>query len=309
MKKSEVFIPSADGKNQLHLSLWEPDGEYPRAVLQIVHGMSEYVDRYEDFAKYLTQNGFAVIGNDHLGHGQSVKSDDDLGYFAEKDGDKIVIEDLHSVLLFAKDKWLGVPTFILGHSMGSFFVRQFLTKYSVEVDGAIIMGTGFIPDAAAKIGMSVSSLICKTKGEKYRSKMLEDLTLGSNNKPFAPNRTADDWLSRDEKVVDDYIADKLCGFRFTAKAYNDFFKIIHSLATNKNANGIAKTLPILITSGEVDPVGGKTACEKLLFKYESAKIVDTSLKLYPNDRHEILNELDKQTVYSNIADWMISKLE
>ena len=308
MKKSEVFIPSADGKNKLHTVIWEPDNEYPRAVLQIVHGMSEYIDRYDDFANFLTQNGFAVIGNDHLGHGKSVKSDDDLGFFASKNGDEIVIKDLHSVLIYAKEKWLGAPIFILGHSMGSFFVRQFITEYSTEINGAIIMGTGFIPDIASKIGMTVSSLICKSKGEKYRSKMLEDLTLGSNNKPFSPNRTPDDWLSRDEKVVDDYIADKLCGFRFTARAYFDFFKIIHKLAINKNAQGISKSLPILITSGEVDPVGGKDACEKLLFKYESANITDTSLKLYPNDRHEILNELDKAKVYEDLADWMISKL-
>lgn len=308
MKKSEVFIPSADGKNKLHTVIWEPDKEYPRAVLQIVHGMSEYVERYNGFASFLTQNGFAVIGNDHLGHGKSVKSDDDLGFFASNNGDKIVIKDLYSVLLFAKDKWQGVPVFILGHSMGSFFVRQFITEYSEKLNGAIVMGTGFIADIASKIGMTVSNIICKSKGEKYRSKMLEDLTLGSNNKPFAPNRTPVDWLSRDEKVVDDYVADRLCGFRFTARAYNDFFKIIHSLAINKNAQGIVKSLPILITSGEVDPVGGKKACEKLLFKYESAKIVDTSLKLYPNDRHEILNELDKETVYKDLADWMISKL-
>lgn len=308
MKKSEVFIPSADGKNKLHTVIWEPDKEYPRAVLQIVHGMSEYVERYNGFASFLTQNGFAVIGNDHLGHGKSVKSDDDLGFFASNNGDKIVIKDLYSVLLFAKDKWQGVPVFILGHSMGSFFVRQFITEYSEKLNGAIVMGTGFIADIASKIGMTVSNIICKSKGKKYRSKMLEDLTLGSNNKPFAPNRTPVDWLSRDEKVVDDYVADRLCGFRFTAKAYNDFFKIIHSLAINKNAQGIVKSLPILITSGEVDPVGGKKACEKLLFKYESARIVDTSLKLYPNDRHEILNELDKETVYKDLADWMISKL-
>lgn len=308
MKKSEVYLPSNDGKNQLHTVIWEPDTGYPRAILQIVHGMCEYVDRYDDFANYLTQNGFAVIGNDHLGHGKSVKRNDDLGFFASNDGDKIVIEDLHNVMLFAKDKWLGVPLFMLGHSMGSFFTRVFLTKYSVELDGAVIMGTGFIPDSAAKIGMMLSSLICKTKGERYKSKLLESLTLGSNNKAFAPNRTPDDWLTRDEKAVDKYVNDKLCGFTFTAKAYNDFFKIIHSIAINKNCEGISKELPVLITSGEVDPVGGKKACEKLLFKYESAKITDTSIRLYPNDRHEILNELDKEDVYKDIADWLISKI-
>ena len=122
------------------------------------------------------------------------------------------------------------------------------------------------------------------------------------------NRTPDDWLSRDEKAVDKYVNDKLCGFTFTAKAYNDFFKIIHSIAINKNCEGISKELPVLITSGEVDPVGGKKACEKLLFKYESAKITDTSIRLYPNDRHEILNELDKEEVYKDIADWLISKI-
>ena len=307
MKKYTEKIASTDSKNNLNVIIWETEKE-PIGVLQIVHGMAEYIDRYDNFAKYMTEQGFNVIGHDHLGHGHSVSDEHDYGFFAEENGDKIIIEDMHSVTQYSREKWEELPNFILGHSMGSFFTRVFLTKYSVELDGAVIMGTGFIPDSAAKIGMMLSSLICKTKGERCKSKLLESLTLGSNNKAFAPNRTDDDWLSRDEKAVDKYVNDKLCGFTFTAKAYNDFFKIIHSIAINKNCEGISKELPVLITSGEVDPVGGKKACEKLLFKYESAKITDTSIRLYPNDRHEILNELDKEEVYKDITDWLISKI-
>lgn len=177
---------------------------------------------------------------------------------------------------------------------GLVFTRVFLTKYSVELDGAVIMGTGFIPDSAAKIGMMLSSLICKTKGERCKSKLLESLTLGSNNKAFAPNRTPDDWLSRDEKAVDKYVNDKLCGFTFTAKAYNDFFKIIHSIAINKNCEGISKELPVLITSGEVDPVGGKKLARSFCLNTSRQKLRIQALGFIPMTATKYSTNLTKR---------------
>lgn len=308
MKKYTEKIASKDSKNNLNVIIWETEKE-PLGVLQIVHGMAEYIDRYDNFAKYMTEHGFNVIGHDHLGHGYSVSDEHDYGFFAEENGDKIIIEDMHSVTQYAREKWEELPNFILGHSMGSFCLRQYLTKYSNDVFGAIIMGTGWIPSAAALLGKTIATNTCKSKGSHTVNPLLIKLTLEPYNKPFAPTRTNCDWLSRDEKQVDLYVNDKLCGFDFTAGAYKDFFTILEKIAKNRQLIGMRKSLPILITSGSVDPVGGKKACEKLNAQYKRCGIDDVTLKLWENDRHEILNELDKSDVYQYIYNWLKSKIQ
>ena len=308
MKKYTEKIASTDSKNNLNVIIWETEKE-PIGVLQIVHGMAEYIDRYDNFAKYMTEQGFNVIGHDHLGHGHSVSDEHDYGFFAEENGDKIIIEDMHSVTQYAREKWEELPNFILGHSMGSFCLRQYLTKYSNDVFGAIIMGTGWIPSAAALLGKTIATNTCKSKGSHTVNPLLIKLTIEPYNKPFAPARTNCDWLSRDEKQVDLYVKDKLCGFDFTAGAYKDFFTILEKIAKNRQLIGMRKSLPILITSGSVDPVGGKKACEKLNAQYKRCGIDDVTLKLWENDRHEILNELDKSDVYQYIYNWLKSKIQ
>lgn len=308
MKKYTEKIASTDSKNNLNVIIWETEKE-PIGVLQIVHGMAEYIDRYDNFAKYMTEQGFNVIGHDHLGHGHSVSDEHDYGFFAEENGDKIIIEDMHSVTQYAREKWEELPNFILGHSMGSFCLRQYLTKYSNDVFGAIIMGTGWIPSSAALLGKTIATNTCKSKGSHTVNPLLIKLTLEPYNKPFAPARTNCDWLSRDEKQVDLYVNDKLCGFDFTAGAYKDFFAILEKIAKNRQLIGMRKSLPILITSGSVDPVGGKKACEKLNAQYKRCGIDDVTLKLWENDRHEILNELDKSDVYRYIYNWLKSKIQ
>lgn len=308
MKKYTEKIASTDSKNNLNVIIWETEKE-PIGVLQIVHGMAEYIDRYDNFAKYMTEHGFNVIGHDHLGHGHSVSDEHDYGFFAEENGDKIIIEDMHSVTQYAREKWEELPNFILGHSMGSFCLRQYLTKYSNDVFGAIIMGTGWIPSAAALLGKTIATNTCKSKGSHTVNPLLIKLTLEPYNKPFAPARTNCDWLSRDEKQVDLYVKDKLCGFDFTAGAYKDFFTVLEKIAKNRQLIGMRKSLPILITSGSVDPVGGKKACEKLNAQYKRCGIDDVTLKLWENDRHEILNELDKSDVYQYIYNWLKSKIQ
>lgn len=308
MKKYTEKIASTDSKNNLNVIIWETEKE-PIGVLQIVHGMAEYIDRYDNFAKYMTEQGFNVIGHDHLGHGHSVSDEHDYGFFAEENGDKIIIEDMHSVTQYAREKWEELPNFILGHSMGSFCLRQYLTKYSNDVFGAIIMGTGWIPSAAALLGKTIATNTCKSKGSHTVNPLLIKLTIEPYNKPFAPARTNCDWLSRDEKQVDLYVNDKLCGFDFTAGAYKDFFTVLEKIAKNRQLIGMRKSLPILITSGSVDPVGGKKACEKLNAQYKRCGINDVTLKLWENDRHEILNELDKSDVYQYIYNWLKSKIQ
>lgn len=307
MKKETFTLDSTDKKNRLNGFVWLPEGD-PSAVLQITHGMAEYIDRYDQFAAYLAENGWAVIGHDHLGHGKSVKSDSELGFFAEQNGDRIVIDDIHLVTLEAKKRFPGKKIFLLGHSMGSFMTRRYLALYSRELDGAIIMGTGNIPGAVAGLGKFCAKTSVRFRGSHYRSKFLTGLALGSNNKPFRPNRTPVDWLSREEGNVDRYVKDPLCGFMFTSAAFRDFFTVLSSLARKEGFDTIRRSIPLLITSGDEDPVGGKKACPAVKAQYDALGFTDVTLKMYPEDRHEILNEIDKDTVFADILGWLNSKI-
>ena len=304
MNKQDIYVLSGDGKTKLHGIIWEPECAQIKGVLQLVHGMCEYIDRYHDFAVYMTEQGYAVIGHDHLGHGQSMNGPEDQGYFADQDGAQIVVEDIHRITEFGKNRWYGKPWFILGHSMGSFMVRCYLTRYSRELSGAIIMGTGVIPGGVAKLGRTLANVIGKTRGYHHPSKLLTDMVLGGNNKPFKPARTDCDWLSKDESIVDRYVEDPLCGFMFTAGAFRDFFTVMADLADQVEFDRIRRNLPILITMGEIDPVGGAKAGEALNAQFAEMGMTDVTLQVYPGDRHEILNELDRKTVYEDILKWV-----
>jgi len=298
---------SHDGMTPLHVIVWQPDGEI-KACVQLVHGMVEYIDRYDAFASFLASNGIAVIGHDHLGHGQSVLSPEKLGFFATENGDEILIEDMKQITMEALNRFPGVPNFILGHSMGSFLTRSYLTKYSHYVKGAVLMGTGFVPPALAGTGKRLAKATVSLRGPMHRSKFLTNLALGSYNKPFAPNRTDVDWLSRNTENVDKYVADPLCGYMFTASAYVDFFTVLKKLADQVDFDHIRKDLPVLIISGELDPVGGKEACPKVEQSLKALGLKDVSMILYPEDRHEILNETDREKVFSDLLNWFRSKM-
>lgn len=307
MKRTDTTIQSTNEKNQLHVIIWEPEDD-PKAVVQLVHGMAEYMDRYHEFASYLTDRGYAVIGHDHLGHGKTVNDPSELGFFAKENGDRIVIMDMYGVTRLAQRRWPDKPVFILGHSMGSFMVRKYITKYSDEIAGAVVMGTGFQPAAAADMGIMITNHHIRKHGHMYVSKTVNNMAMGGYNKKFKPNRTPVDWLSVNEENVDQYMADELCGFNFTVSAYNDFFHIIKDLAESRDSERISRSLSVLITSGEVDPVGGVKACMALEKKYKKMGMEDVEVKIFPGDRHEILNENDKDVVFREMGDWFDSKL-
>ncbi len=308
MIKEEIYIPSKDGKTKLHTILWEPEGIKIKAVVQLVHGMCEYIDRYDEFTSYLADHGIAVIGHDHLGHGYSVRSKDDLGFFAEKNGDKIVIDDMYSITKEGKKRWGDIPFFILGHSMGSLFLRQYITEHSSDIDGAVIMGTAFLPAALGELAVVLSKILCAFCGLHFKSKLIFNVSNKVSDFPFRPNRTPSDWLSRNTENVDKFVSDKLCGFPFAAEAYRDFMIIVRNVSSKIGYLNIRLNLPLLITSGEVDAIGGKRAVTKLAAKYRKFGMMDVSEKTYPNDRHEILNETDHDAVFSDLLEWIISKI-
>ena len=305
MTRTEHFyFDSHAPGSRIHAVRWFPEGQ-PRAILQITHGMVEHMGRYDAFAQWLAGQGFLVTGHDHLGHGDSVHSREDLGFFAEKDANGTVLADVHRLTEITKGAYPGLPYFLLGHSMGSFYARQYICQHGEELDGAIIMGTGCQPKLLVTAGKLLTALVAALKGWRHRSKLVTAVAFGSYNKRFEPVRTPKDWLTRDEAIVDAYIADQRSGFVFTLNAYHAMFTGIGRLYDKTLLARMPKDLPLFFVAGEEDPVGdfGKGVRRAArMCRDAGVKMVD--LKLYPKDRHEILNELDRQTVYEDLLRWM-----
>lgn len=303
MKKEEFFYNSADKLTKIHGIRWIPEGEI-KCVLQISHGMLEHMNRYNEFAASMAAKGILVAGNDHLGHGDSLLGEENRGFFSEEDGNKAVLEDMHTLYNMLKEQYKDIPYFLLGHSMGSFLARQYLTLYG-GIDGAIIVGTGHQPYVLVGAGIMITRVLAFFKGWRYRSKFVDDLALGGNNKAFKPERTKADWLSRDEKIVDDYLSDKRIDFMFTLNAYYNMFKGMAYLYDKNNLEKIPRDLPVIFLSGEKDPVGGfGRDVLRLCDDFKRMGMKDVECRLYKDDRHEIINELDRKTVYEDIVNWI-----
>ena len=308
MVRNEFTFPSADGKTTIHAVEWRPDGPIT-AVLQIAHGVSEFILRYEPFAEWLTERGFAVVGHDHLGHGDSVAPGASRLYFGPAGSWNAVVEDIRTLRMLAGEAFPGVPYFLLGHSMGSFLARNYLIRYPGTLDGAVVMGTGQMPAPLLAAGKAVASLMARKAGEDRPHPLVENLAFGAYNKTFAPNRTAFDWLSVNEANVDWYIAHPLCGGSPTTGLFREMLGGMAFMAKPANLQKMDLSTPILFISGEMDPVGG---CGKDVRKaFESFRRVgvkDLSLKLYPELRHEILCEESRETVFEDIYQWLTAHI-
>lgn len=302
--RDEFYFPSKDGNTEIHTMEWKPEGEV-RAVLQICHGMMEYIRRYDEFAEFLCEHGYYVVGNDHLGHGKSIQAKSEYGFFNEKYGNACVLGDMHTLRQRTEKKYPGVPYFMLGHSMGSSLLRQYIQMYGNGLSGAVLMGT--VADhkkAALLFGKRLCRVMAAFRGWHYRSKMVDNLVLGAYNKKFKPARTRADWITSDNENLDMYVADPLCSFMSTVNAYYNVFSGMIGIQRKESVYMIPKGLPVLFVSGADDPVGefGK-GVRKIYEKYRAAGIRDVTLRLYTGDRHEILNETDRDQVYKDLLGW------
>ena len=308
MVRNEFTFLSADGKTPIHAVEWLPEGQ-ARAVLQISHGVSEYILRYESFAEYLTVRGFAVVGHDHLGHGQSVAEGSPQLYFGPKGSWSWVVDDIDQRRNLAKAKFPQVPYFLMGHSMGSFLARTYLIRYPGAVDAAVIMGTGQMSPAIIAGGKAVAAEEAHRVGEDQTSSLVDKLAFGAYNKRFAPNRTGFDWLSLNQDNVDRYMADPLCGGNATIGLFREMLGGLSFIAKPENLKRMNLNIPVLFISGEMDPVGDCGNGVKRAFEsFRKAGVRDISLKLYPELRHEILNETCRETVYEDIYQWLAAKI-
>ena len=303
---SNVRFTSSDGKSRVHGWVYAPNSE-PVAMLQISHGMCEYIGRYHWFMEALCKQGFVVFGNDHIGHGESSEPEQ-YGYFGEKNGYRHLISDLHRMSTIVKEKYPQLPLFLFGHSMGSFVARLYAGRYADELSGAIFCGTSG-PNSLAKGGIVAATLGIKLKGAMWRSPQLTALAFGSYNSKYSPQRTTHDWLTRDESIVDTYLKDPKCTFLFTAAGLRDLFTLVSECNSKQWFRNLDKDLPILLISGDMDPVGdyGK-GIEKVLDSLLENDVKDATMTLYPQARHELLNELNKEEVFTDIHRWLMNHL-
>ena len=303
-KFREFTFVSSNGQTKINVRRFDPEGA-PRGVVQIAHGVAEYIDRYDEFMAFLAEKGFIALGSDHLGHGKSINDSSELGWFAEQDGWDLLVSDMHKLhdIVFAEDP--NLPYFLFGHSMGSFLTRTYLIKYPSDLTGAVICGTGQQDAALVGAGEAAAKLVCTLRGSKHRSKLLTGMAFGSYNKEFEPKRTNSDWLSRDTANVDKYEADPLCGFMPTAGLFRDMMGGIKLISDPANIAKMRKNLPVFFISGDKDPVGedGKGPL-KAAELFRQAGMGDVSIKLYPDCRHELLNELNKDEVMGDILGWL-----
>lgn len=290
--------------------IYEPEGEIDeiRAVVQISHGMCEYVGRYEEYARHLCSQGIVLAGNDHPGHGESAASEEDFGYFAKEKGVDLAVEGLKTMSELLLERYEDKPLILLGHSMGSFLCRIYLTKYSENLAGAIVMGTGG-PGAPTGAGIALASIIAGLRGDRHRSKLLRSIQQAGYLKRCGKGADRTDWLTRDRDVVEKYNNDKYCNYIFTVSGYRDLFRMLEAVSVEDWATKIPTDLPILLISGEDDPVGsyGKGVCAVAgALAHAGAQKLKTVL--IPGARHEVLNETDCADTYALIDRWIAEVL-
>ncbi len=300
----EFTYPSADGVHQVHAVEWLPGGA-PKAVVQLVHGVSEHIRRYDGFARFLAENGYAVVGNDHLGHGKTSADPQEYGFLGESGGWRNVADDMRSLRLSVGGRFPGIPYFLMGHSMGSFLVRLYLIDWPGTVAGAILSGTGQETPWLVSFGKWLAGVERVRLGPRGHSPLIDRLSFGSYNKRIVPARTRADWISRDTAVVDAYVADPLCSFYPTVTMFRHMMEGLQYIAAGENLRKMDPSTPVYLFSGEQDPVGSYGAgARKVCALFRNAGCKDLTLKLYPEGRHEMLNEINRNEVYADVLGWL-----
>ncbi len=308
-KFEDFFYDSSTGCNRIHALACIPEGN-ARAVVQIAHGVADHIGRYRDFMRFLAENGIVSVGNDHLGHGETYQGMEELGFFAEKDGWDRVVEDMDRLREQMRQRYPDLPYIFFGHSMGSFLTRTYLIRYPEKYDAAILSGTGHQSRAMILAASAAAMLFVRSKGPRASGKELNDLAFGSYCARIPNPRTPFDWISRDPKAVDAYIADPCCGFVCKTSLYRDMMQGIGFITDQRNIDKMSKEQPIYFMSGDADPVGDYGAGVQRAYQaFCKAGLKDVTIRLYPDGRHEMLNEVNRDKVYQDILNWLNARLE
>jgi len=292
------------GAGKIHVYRWEPKGQ-PCAIVQILHGIADYAQRYDKFASYLSDMGFLVVAEDHMGHGRSSEHEGRKGYFTG--GWFCAVDDSYQLLQSIQKEYPDLPFVLFGHSMGSFMAQTILQKYpQSKIDGCVLCGSGWQPDVALSAGIRLCNTACRIYGEDKPSPRLMKLVFGAYNLRVEHPRTPYDWVSRDNRVVDALIDDPLCSHAVTCGLMRDMLTGISYIQTPENMERMKKNLPVLMVSGGDDPVGTYgDGVRKLAENYTLVGMTNVTTKIYPLGRHEILNEINKEDVFRDISKWII----
>ena len=303
MSKSEHSFTAKDDV-RIYYRKHSPDVE-AKGVVVITHGMAEHADRYDDFAQFLNGQGFAVYAHDQRGHGKTAGAFENVGFLSEEGGWQKITDDLGELVETAKKDFPSKPVILLGHSMGSFVTRTYLIDHSDKVSGAVLSGTTGSAGMLGKVGLLLTGIIMLFKKKSSPSPLMNKLSFGDFNKGFKPARTDFDWLSRDIIVVDKYVADPYCGSIFSVGFFKDMMTGLEYVNQPETAKKLRKDLPMYLFSGEKDPVSknGKQVTD-VYEMYKAAGITNIRMKLYPDARHETLNEINKNEVYYDVLAYL-----
>lgn len=295
--------PSSDGINSIHTVLYLPDGE-PRGIIQLAHGMVDNVGRYRHVGRFFAESGYVFAAGDHLGHGRTARTPDDYGYFAKRDGYKLVIEDIRLLNESLHRDYPHLPLYLIGHSMGSFLTRLYVTMHPDTLDGYICHGTAG-KNPAAPFGIALIGIMKRIFGDRHRSNFVRSLADGGYNRRFDPADGPDAWLSRDTSIVASIRDPEIPSFTFTLSGYGDLFRLLRDCNKRAWYEAYPKNMPTIIMSGGDDPVGGfGKGVREVYGKLRDSGVKDLTLKLYPGARHELFNEINTDEVYRDILAWI-----
>lgn len=277
----------------------------PRAVIHISHGMSEYGLRYAALASRLNEAGFIVYAHDHRGHGMTIDQGEQ-GHFADNNGWQLAVNDIATVVDYIREQHRGLPCFLLGHSMGSYLVQCYLmsSHHSKEIQGAILSGSNYASRPLLWFAIAIARLESLRQGKRGHSKLIDLLTFSDFNRRFKPQRTGFDWLSRDHQQVDAYINDPLCGFPCTNRLWTDLFEGLYNICSVNALSTIRNDLPLLIMGGAEDPVSAPKGQQKLASAYYKAGLLEVTTHIYPDGRHEMFNEINREQVIERLIQWL-----
>lgn len=309
VRREDFYYDSRDNVSKIHAIKWVPENK-PICVLQIIHGMAEHIACYDHFAAFLAQKGILVVGNDHLGHGESIGDNGVKGYFCRHEAATVVVRDVHRLKKMIQERNAGVPYFILGHSMGSFILRNYLLRYGSGINGAIIVGTGTQKSGMLTFGKALTTVLAAFQGWKHPSALMQKVAFGGYNSRILDKATSVDWICRDTERVQTYIKDVKCGFTFTLNGFHTLFTLIERVTGVWKLTSMPKNLPVLLTAGTMDPVGNYGEAVKVIYEeYKTIGMNRVSLKLYDGCRHEIINETNKAEVYEDLYQWIFAETE
>ena len=299
----EFTIDSRDMKTKVACYVWEPRSE-ARAILVMAHGMTEYMLKYSEMAEYMVSQGIIFAGPDHLGHGKTAATPEDLGYFCEQDPATVVVRDLHRLKKTVQAEHPGLPVFLMGHSMGSFIARNYIERYGTGIQGVIIQGGNATPWLHSAGGKAIVRCLALFHGWRHRSGFISDVIMGPFAKAFPDNPYG--WITRRREVIDKYKDDPYCHFTFTLNGYYTLLELTHRAGNKKLIAKIPKDLPVFILSGAEDPVGEMGRGVQMMYElYKACGIKNVKLDIRPGDRHELHNEEDRYQVFEEIRNFIL----